>query len=189
MTGREAPDADLPALARLMPGATGARIAAIVRDARRKARRADRPMTEADLRAEIMPPDPRSPEDLRHIAIHEAGHAVVAHLLGYGVESVTIRGEGDAGGWTDVRMPSGSNRAVIEALGEDPAGRPGRKCAVRRASRYRRDLRLGRGDAAARSGEAELRARGRSGPLRARLSIWSCATGASPTRSVRSWRG
>lgn len=113
--GQDCPDADLPALGRLMPGTTGARIATIVRDARRKARRANRPMTEADLRAEILPPDPRSRDDLRHVAIHEAGHAVVAHLLGYGVESVTIRGEGDAGGWTDIRMPSVSDRALVEA--------------------------------------------------------------------------
>ncbi len=113
--GRDCPDADLLVLARLMPGTTGARIATIVRDARRKARRENRPMTEADLRAEIIPPDPRSPDDLRHVAVHEAGHAVVAHLLNYHVESVTIRGEGDAGGWTDIRMPSVSHRAVIEA--------------------------------------------------------------------------
>ncbi len=55
------------------------------------------------------------PAELRHIAIHEAGHAVVAHLLGYKVEAVTIRGEGDAGGWTDLRLPSISDRGLIEA--------------------------------------------------------------------------
>lgn len=113
--GLACPQADLLGLARLMPGATGAQAAMIVREARRKARRADRPLTEADLRAEIMPSDPRPLEELRHVAIHEAGHAVVAHVLGYRVESVTIRSQGHAGGWTDIHMPNVSDRGLIES--------------------------------------------------------------------------
>ena len=34
---------------------------------------------------------------------------------GYEVEAITIRGEGVAGGWTDVRLPSVSDRRLIEA--------------------------------------------------------------------------
>lgn len=39
----------------------------------------------------------------------------MAHVLGYKDEAVTIRGEGDAGGWTDIRLPSVSDRGLIEA--------------------------------------------------------------------------
>lgn len=113
--GQDCPDADVAALARLMPGRTGADVAGMVREARRIARTARRDLTEADLRAAIMPADPRPPAELRHVAIHEAGHAVVAHVLGYRVETVTIQGEGNAGGWTDVRLPSVSDRGLIEA--------------------------------------------------------------------------
>ncbi|KQK30435.1 AAA family ATPase [Bosea thiooxidans] len=113
--GEDCPQADVASLARLMPGRTGADVAGMVREAKRIARTARRDLTEADLRAVIMPADPRPPAELRHIAIHEAGHAVVAHVLGYKVEAVTIRGEGDAGGWTDLRLPSISDRRLIEA--------------------------------------------------------------------------
>jgi len=113
--GEDCPEADVAALARLMPGRTGADVAGVVREAKRFARSARRDLTEADLRAAIMPADPRPKSELRHVAIHEAGHAVIAHLLGHKVESVTIRSDGDAGGWTDIRLPSVSDRALIEA--------------------------------------------------------------------------
>ncbi|PZR80803.1 MAG: hypothetical protein DI537_39085 [Stutzerimonas stutzeri] len=112
--GSDLPNADLTALAKLMPGRTGADVTGIVREARRIARSRDGTLTESDLRVVIMPADPRPLAELRHVAIHEAGHAVIAHQLGYRVESVTIRGEGNAGGWTEVRMPGVSNRIVIE---------------------------------------------------------------------------
>lgn len=113
--GDDCLDADTDALARLMPGKTGADVAGVVREARRLARTARRAMIEADLRHAIVPADPRLPAELHHVAVHEAGHAVVAHLLGYRVEAVTIRGEGDAGGWTDMRLPGVSDRRLIEA--------------------------------------------------------------------------
>lgn len=113
--GDDCPDADTGALARLMPGRTGADVAGVVREARRFARAAKRNLTEVDLRTAIVPADSRPPAELRHVAIHEAGHAVVAHLLGYTVSSVTIRGEGNAGGWTDVHLPGVSDRRLIEA--------------------------------------------------------------------------
>ena len=113
--GSDCPDLDRHELARLMPGRTGADVAALVREARRKARHAGRALGEADLLAAILPPDPRPLAERHHVALHEAGHAVVAHLLGYAVETVTIRGEGNAGGWTDVRLPAVSDRSLIEA--------------------------------------------------------------------------
>jgi ATP-dependent Zn protease len=98
-----------------MAGRTGADVAGVVREAKRIARTARRDLTKSDLRGAIMPADPRPKSELRHVAIHEAGHAVVAHMLGHKVESVTIRGEGDAGGWTAIRLPSVSDRGLIEA--------------------------------------------------------------------------
>lgn len=112
--GSDLPDADLTALAKLMPGRTGADVTGIVREARRIARSRNSTLTVADLRTVIMPADPRPLAELRHVAIHEAGHAVVAHQLGYRVESVTIRGKGNAGGWTEVRLPAVSDRILIE---------------------------------------------------------------------------
>ena len=113
--GADCPAADLMALARLMPGRTGADVAGFVREARRLARSAGRPPAEADLRAAIMPVDPRPPQELRHVAIHEAGHAVIAHRLGFQIDSVTIRAAGTAGGWTGIVLPSVSDRMRIEA--------------------------------------------------------------------------
>lgn len=112
--GSDLPDADLIALAKLMPGRTGADVTGIVREARRLARSRKGTLSEADLRGVIMPADPRPLVELRHVAIHEAGHAVIAHLLGYTVEKVTIRGDGNAGGSTDVRLPVVSDRILIE---------------------------------------------------------------------------
>lgn len=113
--GNDCVGLDLLGLAKLMVGRTGADVASIVREARRKARHAGRSVSEADLFAAIIPQDSRSPAERRHVAIHEAGHAVVAHMLGHRVESVTIRGDGKAGGWTDVRLPSVSDLSLIEA--------------------------------------------------------------------------
>jgi ATP-dependent Zn protease len=62
-----------------------------------------------------MPADPRPTQELRHVAIHEAGHAVIAHRLGFRVDSVTIRAAGTAGGWTGIVVPSVSDRRQIEA--------------------------------------------------------------------------
>lgn len=108
------PDADLTALAKLMPGRTGADVTGIVREARRIARSRNGLLTEADLRAVIMPVDPRPPKELLHAAIHEAGHAVIAHRLGFQVETVTILSAGDAGGWTDIVIAPTPDRRQIE---------------------------------------------------------------------------
>jgi cell division protease FtsH len=48
----------------------------------------------------MLPPDNRSPADVRTTAIHEVGHAVVAHRLGFPVHHVSILREGETGGIT-----------------------------------------------------------------------------------------
>ncbi len=107
-------DEDLVPLARLMPGATGADVTAIVKAARRLARGANRSLDLADLRQAILPEDGRSEAQRRHVAVHEAGHAAVALTLGFKVAQVSIRGQGSAGGVTDIVIPSVSTRADIE---------------------------------------------------------------------------
>lgn len=112
--GADCPDADLVGLARLMPGATGADVTGVIRTARRHARNDNRPPTAADLKAAILPANDRSPDDLHHVAIHEAGHAVVAVALGFHVTTVSIKGTGSAGGWTDMTISPVSTREAIE---------------------------------------------------------------------------
>ena len=64
-------------------GTSGAQVAAVVRDARGKARRERTPLSDHHLQAAINRVAPAGCDAaLRRIAIHESGHAVVAHRLG-----------------------------------------------------------------------------------------------------------
>ncbi|MEP4929482.1 MAG: AAA family ATPase [Hyphomicrobiales bacterium] len=67
-----------------MLGKTGAQIAALLRDARGKARRAKAPLNNTHLTAALdrIAPETRT-TDLERVAVHEAGHVVVAHALGW----------------------------------------------------------------------------------------------------------
>ena len=103
---RHADDANLPLrrLAARALGMTGADIQRVVKEARAKARRERRPLTLADLESGIRLQRPvPSQEHLRKVAVHEAGHALVHHLLGLGsIAGVTIddpsgRGYGSLG--------------------------------------------------------------------------------------------
>ncbi|MGY6249816.1 AAA family ATPase [Bosea thiooxidans] len=105
---------DLLPLARLMPGATGADVTAIVKAARRFARGEGRPLGLADLHRATLPADGRSETERRHVAIHEAGHAAVALALGFEVARVSIRSQGTIGGVTEHAIPSVSTLADIE---------------------------------------------------------------------------
>lgn len=94
----ELADEDLSPLAALAVGSTGAEMARAVRDARACARDAGRALALADLHRAIAPVDDRPPDEVESVALHEAGHAVVATLLGYPVEIVSIvPGSGSAG--------------------------------------------------------------------------------------------
>ncbi|MGP4751506.1 ATP-dependent Zn protease [Agrobacterium pusense] len=66
-------------------GLTGADIERIVREARLKARRDKRAIRYEDLEAAILRDRPQLPQDLRwRFAVHEAGHALVHHVLKLG---------------------------------------------------------------------------------------------------------
>jgi cell division protease FtsH len=104
-------------VARLCVGTTPAAISSTVEEARAIARKGRRPLIPEDLIAAACPIDRRPPAELRKIAIHEAGHVVVAHLLGFSTASVSIIASGPMGGVTRMRdLPSAPDRSELEAL-------------------------------------------------------------------------
>lgn len=107
---------DLAAAARLAHGCTGADITGYVKIARSAARAAKRPMELGDLLDAIAPPEQRAPAHLHRIAVHEAGHAVTAHVLKLGqIRSVSIVSRGVAGGFCHVESDGyAPTRAILE---------------------------------------------------------------------------
>jgi ATP-dependent Zn protease len=81
--GASAQYLDLATVADRLLGMSGAQVAAVVRDARGQARHANTTLGNQHLKAAVdhVAPEGRQ-EDMHRIAIHEAGHAVVAHILG-----------------------------------------------------------------------------------------------------------
>lgn len=111
-----APDTDLSVLARSTPGFVGADLENLVNEAAILAARRNKKMIEqADLEEAIerviAGPERRSrlisEEEKRIVAYHEAGHAIVAHVLPNTdpVHKVTIVARGMAGGYT-MALPS-----------------------------------------------------------------------------------
>lgn len=94
--GDQLPDADLMPVALAARGGTGADVEAYVRRARGAARRARRPLQIADLLAEVRTNrEPPTQEVRWRIVVQEAGHAVVASVLG-GMEVLGVSiGDGD----------------------------------------------------------------------------------------------
>ena len=98
--GPELLEVNLAALAHEVVGASGAQVASWVNAARRVARNAGRTLDYGDLWDVAIGLETRSAEHLRRIAVHEAGHCLVGHLVGLIPEHVTIRRRGDRGGTT-----------------------------------------------------------------------------------------
>lgn len=98
--GEDLTEVDLDPLARIGLGATPAAIEGWVKAARAAARAARRPLQSSDILAQVMPKDTRRPSDIRAIALHEVGHALVAHRLGHTVETVSIIPNNVSGGHT-----------------------------------------------------------------------------------------
>ncbi|WP_108047515.1 AAA family ATPase [Bosea sp. 124] len=105
---------DLLPLARQVPGSTGADAVQWIRQARRKALNAARPIVLEDLRSVMAAEEDRSRQELRTVALHEAGHTVVARSLGIEVRSVTIQAEGNAGGWAEFVIDRTPNRDQLD---------------------------------------------------------------------------
>lgn len=94
---------DIGHLARLnvAKGATGAVLMEQVRAARRRARRAGRPMSLDDIAVQIFDKDDRTAEAVYRVGVHEAGHAVASMELGLGrPEYITVLPMGVSGGLT-----------------------------------------------------------------------------------------
>lgn len=114
---------EVQTIARLGAGATGAVAKGWVDAARRRARTAGREIGFIDLVGEVMPDDDRPAAQLHTVAIHEAGHAVVATALGQRVRQIGILARGISGGMTSVHEDHASPRraevdaAVCVALG------------------------------------------------------------------------
>lgn len=104
-------------LARLAVEATPAQIESWCRSATAKAATEERQLALTDLMVLIAPPNGRSPETDRGIAIHEAGHAVVAHALNLPIAEVSIVAAGAMGGWVKPRLTDGLlTRSDVENL-------------------------------------------------------------------------
>ena len=99
-------DVDLRPLARIGLGATPAVIEGWVKEAHGAARAAGRALQSGDLLAQIAPKDDRSAADIRAVALHEVGHALVAHRLGHAVETLSIIPEGATAGHMRSSLPS-----------------------------------------------------------------------------------
>ncbi|MBY5516168.1 AAA family ATPase [Rhizobium leguminosarum] len=86
-----AADASLKEIGTRLPGKSGADLERLGREARRRARREKRDVTILDLKAVIRPTPPLDAKTLYRVAVHEAGHAVIARALLLGkVEHVEI---------------------------------------------------------------------------------------------------
>jgi len=92
--GSDAP-ADLNPLVRAARGRTPAAISGVVRQARSRARAAGRALGVQDLLCAFGDLDLRHPDLRWRIAVHEAGHAIIAHVLGLGeITDLSLTGDG-----------------------------------------------------------------------------------------------
>ena len=112
--GDELPNEDLGHVGMLLLGATGADVERMVRGARRRARLAGRGIEMADVLSEVNGGDGRTAEDVLVAAVHEAGHAVAAVVLGIGITGVTLRSGIGNDGLTRIRRQS-SHLTAAEA--------------------------------------------------------------------------
>lgn len=91
---------DIETLATLAVGFSPAAIEATMRRAEAAARRSDRALVVKDVADLLAPDDGMDADELFGLALHEAGHAVLAHRLGMPVTAVTIIARGNSSGRT-----------------------------------------------------------------------------------------
>jgi cell division protease FtsH len=112
--GADLPGVDLTPFARAALGLSGADVAALVRSARATARSARRQMIEADLMNAICALRPPLDPALRwRVAVHEAGHAIVATATS-GARPRLLTIESDGGGMHARLSETANTRAALE---------------------------------------------------------------------------
>ncbi|WP_127145420.1 AAA family ATPase [Pelagibacterium montanilacus] len=102
---------DIDAVANLAVGSTPAEIEALSHKAEAAARRDARNLELKDIIDILVPDAAGDPQQVLNLALHEAAHAVIAHVLGTPVHSVTIIPKGAAAGTTRVAVKSQSPTA------------------------------------------------------------------------------
>lgn len=107
------PDRYLAEVAGMMERSTGAEVMALVREARRIARHAGRPLAAGDLRTALVTAEKVPSKTDWRICLHEAGHAVVALAIGYGRVSHCVVGA----------RTGNANRTLVQADDGDLATR------------------------------------------------------------------
>ncbi|ODT66226.1 MAG: hypothetical protein ABS75_27520 [Pelagibacterium sp. SCN 63-23] len=113
----EIPASELSVVASVAEGASPAQIEGWVKEARSAAHHNQRDLTIEDVIDAVAPPDQRDPDEIRAVAIHEAGHAFIATHLGVGVKHVSIISRGASGGVTRTFKPGSMlNREQVEDL-------------------------------------------------------------------------
>lgn len=102
--GDDLRDADLLPVAYRTERYTGAMIEALVEDARRRARHAGRPLSVDDLLAVAGAGEADMPEAVRYrLAVHESGHALMAHLAHPERDLVVaLQSREGTGGWVEL---------------------------------------------------------------------------------------
>ena len=113
--GNDLAGMDLAPVALRLTGKTGADVEQIIRGARRRARHACRDLLPADLLAEVCGDTKQRPS--RRTAIHESGHAVIAHANDPdSIVSVSAQKNGIAAGGMRMEIrPEQSTEGVIVA--------------------------------------------------------------------------
>lgn len=109
----------LPVAAQAAGTLSGADAARIARDARRLARRAERPVLVEDVIAAMFPSDSRTPSHRHRVAVHEAGHAIVALALGLEPIAASVASVVDDGVGGMVRFDERSLDATLHSDLED----------------------------------------------------------------------
>ncbi|UYQ70840.1 AAA family ATPase [Pelagibacterium flavum] len=100
------------ALGRLTIGKTAADLRSLALSAISSATRQNRPLQVDDLFGPLLE-HATDPDHERTVAIHEAGHAIVAWTCGLEVGEVSILPEGTSGGWTSIQR-TGKTRTLNE---------------------------------------------------------------------------
>lgn len=110
--GADLPGADLRDVALAARGGTGADVERFVREARRRARLANRPINLADLLDAVRNGQPEWPADVRRrVAYHEAGHAIA--LIALGIAEPKALSIGGTGGLAESDL--GEMRAITRS--------------------------------------------------------------------------